>query len=166
MKLKKDHLYVLLIAVLVIVGVIGVNSYQQYAVQQQAQYSKTELHVTSLSIVPIPSDYFELSNSSGCFVENGTEPYEFLNITIRNRYNQPINFVNASLTIIPDDIVFMDGYSSLDYYMPQYFYQAGPVEAVTWSFPVRVPMFGGAMGIASLNTLRVSLCLMLQSIFR
>lgn len=114
--------------------------------QQQVQYSKTVLRVTRLSIVTIPSDYFELSNSSGCFVENGAEPYESFNITIRNRYNQTINIVNASLAIIPDDIVFMDGYSSFDYYVPQYFYEAGPTNATPWTFPIRVQMFGAAYG--------------------
>ena len=144
MKLKKANLYALLIVVLVVIVAIGASNYQHYAQEQEAQYVKTVVHVTSLTVIMIPSDYFEVSNSSGCFARNGTEPYESFAITITNRYNQTIDFVNASLALVPDNIVFSDGYTSTDYYQEKYLYQAGPAEAAKWVFPVHVPLYGSA----------------------
>lgn len=64
-------------------------------------------------------------------------------ITVTNRFNQIIHYVNASIEL--GSVTFTD-FHYPDITGPLDLYQAGPTDATTWTFPIDFPMSGIAYG--------------------
>lgn len=137
---KKQRIHPIdkLVAILLISVVVGVIAYYSY----QSASSTTS---TSSRVQPyaIPFDYFHLTNTTGCLKQEGMQTYEYYVVTITNRSNETVHYINASIEL--GDVEFMN-YNYPDVTGPLVLFQAGPNDTVTWTFPIYFPMSGIAYG--------------------
>jgi len=107
----------------------------------------TSLSTTSL-YVSLQGTDFQMTNSSGCVFQETTGPYEGLifehfTVTVRNRFNETVHFVNA--TIIVATVKFVDSLTSTKVF-ESVLVNAGPNDTAVLTFPVNFPISGVYFG--------------------
>lgn len=97
---------------------------------------------TSSTYVSLQETDFQMTNSTGCLLQRTTGPFnglvvEHWIITVRNRFSENVQFVNASILVTT--LAFADkSTTGLYSYLPV----AGPNDTAVLTFPIDFPISG------------------------
>jgi hypothetical protein len=108
----------------------------------------TSISTTTSFYASLQGTDFQMTNSSGCIFHETTGPYEGLIfehfiVTVRNRFNETIHFVNV--TIIVASVKFVDSLTSTKVFESM-LVNAGPNDTAALTFPVNFPISGVYFG--------------------
>jgi hypothetical protein len=122
--------------------------YQLIAMRHQSLNPSTfsTAIVPSFTFTAIPFNFFNFTNSTGCLLQKSGQTYEYYLITVTNRQNQSITYINASMQL--GSVTFLDHHYP-DVTGPLVLLQAqgSSTGVTTWAFPIYFPMSGVAYGI-------------------
>jgi hypothetical protein len=95
---RKEIFTVIVIALIL----FGGYEYQNWALSKQSTTSSIYTSSTSLPYITLRPSDFNMTYSSGClfFDENRTNLYDYFSVAIGNRWNETVQYVNASIVIV------------------------------------------------------------------
>jgi hypothetical protein len=143
---KIDALAIALITVAIVTVLVTVFYH--------GQPTPSAISTSSTSLLyPLQTSDFQYANSSGCLAQETAGPnkgstYDHILVKVSNRFNETVQFVNASIYVAYIDFT---GFRSVGNAFPLMF-EAGPNDTTVWTFPVNFPISGAYFGKPYENT--------------